>query len=109
MFLRILALKPLNYFSHKNKFFVDIYLNVNNIKAMSVRNNEIQFQMSDSQIFYLTGDNTQETETTIEMIMDYISKPAHERPPYIELNDITHYARHQSYAMPDGKAPKEMK
>ena len=109
MFLRILALKPLHYFSHKNKYFADLYINVNNIKAMTVVNNEIQFIMSDNNTYYLTGDNNEETEETIEMIMDYISKPLHERPPYIELNDITHYTRNQLYAMPGGKPPKEMK
>ena len=109
MFLRILALKPLNYFPHKNKVFVDIYLNVNNIKALTVDNNEIQFVMSDNKVYFITGDNKEETESTMKIIMDYISKPAHERPPYTELNDITHYTRNQSYAMSDGKPPQEMK
>lgn len=76
---------------------------------MTVVNNEIQFIMTDNNIYYLTGDDKKETDTTIEMIMDYISKPLHERPPYIELNDITHYTRNQLYAMPGGKPPKEMK
>ena len=109
MFLRILALKPLHYFSHKNKLFIDIYLNVNNIKVLTVVNNEIQFVMSDNKVYFITGETNAETDETMEMIMDYISKPAHERPPYIELNDITHYSSSHPYAMPNGKPPKEMK
>lgn len=91
MFLRILSIirnpfKPYNSFS-------DVYLNINNLAKIMVNGNVITFHMSNMDIHYLTGDNKEETDATMKMIMKYVDTHQSDRQPYIELNDITHYNR----------------